>query len=290
LCNYYFFHAGNPILCLSATLALPPFIQFKQSTNMAAPRTKRQFTGASVDPYQRQITSFFSTSPDGLSIGPSIISPEPFRQPVLPASIQSNLLSVGMRIRKSVPEGYKTTSPSAFKLWTDNTPLPVAPKPNQHTMRETSRELMPFCGINSIGGLSSQPEAASLVDVEEDDTPALDAVPELTMSQESVESIDRTESSASPEPSRKRIFEENYVEDTSKVWVERKPWDGAGGPRSITSAGWRTARAMAIPRSRTKKTVTFMDRVDQENMMIDSDFQEAEFLVYGEREMDTASD
>lgn len=192
---------------------------------MSTPRTKRQFAGASANPSQRQITSFFKSGP------PAPPSP----QPELPPSVQANLLSVGMRVRKSVPEGYKTVGPSAFKLWTDNSPLPTptttrAPKAN-------SRELLPFCGINKVGGLATQPEF--------EDVPELDSVPELTMSQESVESIDSD--------SRKRLFEEEEEVDD---------------PREVTPGD----RAMAIPRSR--KNVPFKGGKGN------ADFPDAEFFVY----------
>ncbi|KAM4063838.1 ribonucleotide reductase inhibitor domain-containing protein [Hirsutella rhossiliensis] len=218
---------------------------------MSAPRTKRPFAGAAADPYQRQITSFFPASAAGPS-SPSATAPAS-RHPVLPASVQANLLSVGMRVRKSVPEGYRTTGPSAFKLWTD---MP--------------RELLPFCGINKVGGLGTQPETGGFDD---DDVPNMDAVPGLTLSQESVESH-------ASEPSRKRIFDDDDDDDAASTVAglhSNKGWDANSG----------NARLMATPRrSRTAKSLPLED-MGQENMAVDEDFEEAPFLVFGEgRDMD----
>lgn len=247
---------------------------------MSNPRTKRQFAGASADPAQRQITSFFGAcGPGDLAVEP----PAQSRQPLLPSTVQANLLSVGMRVRKSVPEGYKTIGHSAFKLWTDNTPLTTGSTPAS-SLRATSRELLPFCGINKVGGLESQP-AFRLDDDEEFamDVPDLDAVPELTMSQESVESN-------ASESSRKRVYSDDEFDDQEfpAMWsAPSKAWDGEVSPRSFAPSH-PNARVMAVPKSRARKSVQFNDlELDQENMTANNDFEEAEFLAFG-REMDTS--
>ncbi|KAL3965205.1 hypothetical protein ACCO45_002209 [Purpureocillium lilacinum] len=235
---------------------------------MSAPRTKRPFAGASADPSQRQITSFFSS---GALPTDADADAQPLRQPLLPSSVQANLLSVGMRVRKSVPEGNSPATRGA---------------------RAVSRELLPFCGINKIGGLDTQPSLRE-DESEDDEVPDLDAVPELTMSQESVESN-------ASEPSRKRIFDED--EDSAAsipiTWAASeaaKAWDGEVSPRTLHAPmGWGNARPMAVPRTRVRKSVSAsaaadipLKDVDQENMAVDGDFEEADFLVFGQgREMD----
>lgn len=232
---------------------------------MSNPRVKRPFAGAASDPSQRQITSFFQARSESPSD-----SDGPLRSPRLPANVESNLLSVGMRIRKSVPEGYKTVGPSAFKLWTDNTPLPTGPKSTQvsstppKAQRATSRELLPFCGINKVGGLDSQPDARCDTD---DDLPGLDEIPGLTMSQES------TDSTASTGNTRKRFISDE-TEDPVQVWMEDSAGDG-----SLASTGMGNARIMAVPKSRVQGKAT-QHVVDQENMAVDGDFEEAGFLVF----------
>ncbi|KAF7562724.1 hypothetical protein G7046_g1389 [Stylonectria norvegica] len=225
---------------------------------MSTPRTKRLFAGASADPAQRQITSFFNPrSPDDALTND--ITP---MQPPLPSNVQSNLLSVGMRVRKSVPEGYKTVGTSAFKLWTDNAQPKATTGTTRGGAKAGARELLPFCGINSVGGLAAQP------DFEYDDldeVPDLDELPELTMSQESADGVD-----AVPEVSRKRIFDEDEANENQNEAT----------PGTLAPTGYGNARVMAVPRSRTNTTPR-SKRVGQENVAAD-DFPEAEFLVYGE--------
>ena len=149
-------------------------------------RKKRQF--------QPAITSYFHTPQDFSGSDSSAVDdhedyqrggprlrtiPQPKPRhptfaPSVPDHVQSSLLSVGMRVRKSVPEGYKTskTLPS-LQIPTMQTPLR---KPH-NAFRETNpalealkipvdtlastlqhqRELLPFCGLNKIGGYAEQP-------------------------------------------------------------------------------------------------------------------------------------
>lgn len=126
---------------------------------MSAPRTKRPFAGAASDPAQRQITSFFHRSDES-----GAAADLPPAAAHLPAQVQANLLSVGMRVRKSVPEGYKTGSDcGSFSLWSDadhthqQSRLAAAAAQNSPFVPE-KRELLPFCGIHKVGGLASQPD------------------------------------------------------------------------------------------------------------------------------------
>ncbi|EHK45876.1 hypothetical protein TRIATDRAFT_292134 [Trichoderma atroviride IMI 206040] len=235
---------------------------------MSTPRNKRQFAGAAADPAQRQITSFFAAqSPN--SSPPAAADASSLRAP-LPANVQANLLSVGMRVRKSVPEGYKTTGTSAFKLWTDSTRPGEVKASSQMTSTgkpasAVSRELLPFCGINKVGGLDTQPEF--IYDDGDIEIPALDEIPELSMSQESTDSVENG-------LSRKRFYDE---QDDLQV----QNWDG-------DDAG--SYRAIAVPHSRIKKSSVFKG-IDQENMAVDGDedFEDASFLGFqGGRAMDMA--
>lgn len=237
---------------------------------MSAPRTKRQFAGTAADPSQRQITSFFTSSRSPPSTNGTHTTSESM-QPALPATVQSNLLSVGMRVRKSVPEGYKTGTMSAFKLWSDNTPAPTpmrtaAPAPT----RTSTKELLPFCGINRIGGLDVQPEPPMY----HDDLPSLESLPELTMSQESnVSNVDA-------ESSRKRSFDDEDADEDERPQL----WDGEASPHTLASMDYRNTRIIAAPRSRIGKA---FKNTGQENTAVDGDFDEAEFLVFtGNGEMD----
>lgn len=151
-----------------------------------------------------------------------------------------------------MPEGYKTVGTSAFKLWTDTTPLPVtsaAPK----GVRASSRELLPFCGINKVGGLDTQPEFNYEDGYEDEDM----EVPELTMSQEST-----TDSVGSvSEASRKRVFDEDEGEEYGVLVAE----DFADG------------RVLAIPQSRMHKSLNGSGL--KGHVAADNDFEDANFLV-----------
>lgn len=240
---------------------------------MSNPRVKRPFAGAASDPSQRQITSFFGARPGAAADEPVSASEAPLRGPHLPAQIQSNLLSVGMRIRKSVPEGYKTNAPSAFKLWTDETPLKT-PGQSAPSGGVPSKELLPFCGINKVGGLDTQADVRSDAD---NSLPSLDDVPGLSMSQESYDSVASEYLNA-----RKR----GLVEDDEEVADPVRPWiasgDGSVSPRSLAPKNWPNARPMAVPRGRGGKK-TAAPVAGQENAG-GNDFDEAEFLV-GDAEM-----
>ncbi|KAI3398087.1 hypothetical protein diail_9840 [Diaporthe ilicicola] len=291
---------------------------------MSAPRTKRQFAGSASDPAQRQITSFFATSDplNSSSISASVETSS--SRPVLPADTQSHLLNVGMRVRKSVPEGYKTGSYSAFSLWSDSdgasmkTTATATSAPGQVPSSVTGqRELMPFCGINKVGGLSSQPAPGPDVPqvpvprLQLGSLPSIDDVPSLTSSQGSIDSNSSqpalTINTASG-ASRKRIYSEDEDSDapsvTDSLQVPGGAWmDGEVSPRSLVPVGWdnTNTRVMAIPkknrrahkaRSGTSPAVDVagvgggaalplpLDQLGQENMVIDGDFQEAEFLDY----------
>ncbi|KAK1656376.1 ribonucleotide reductase inhibitor [Colletotrichum phormii] len=258
---------------------------------MSVPRTKRPFAGASSDPSQRQITSFFSTRSGP---APPLAGPSPNVQETIPSDVQSNLLSVGMRIRKSVPEGYKTGSYSSFKLWTDatdcRTPVVRTTTSTSNTHRNrgaaSQRELLPFCGINKVGGLSSQPvHSSSDEDAYEDDggVPGLDDMPGLCSSQESVESV---ESTASDGRSKKRFFAHDEESDEPvQMWTDRAAWlEGEVSPRSLAPSGWANARPLAVPR---KSRHSMKIRLGQENVVLD-DFEDADFLVTPDTDMSDA--
>lgn len=259
---------------------------------MSAPRTKRQFAGAASDPAQRRITSFFNTSPGALSSSSAANEPSPLPRNGLGAvdsSVQANLLSVGMRVRKAIPEGYKTGGYCAFSLWDENNnaktktvPVSAPTKPaydaaaprssrGAAAAANTPRELLPFCGIHKIGGMDTQKSTADdfafslpatggdgplgLLDMDDEE-----AVPGLTLSQESVESNDSVDSSRT----RKRFFAADDDEDEEEDAVEHLQDLGNG-------------RRMATPR-KGRFRGKFGETVGQENVMVVDDFEEASFL------------
>ncbi|KAK3363324.1 ribonucleotide reductase inhibitor-domain-containing protein [Lasiosphaeria hispida] len=279
---------------------------------MSGPRTKRQFAGASSDPAQRQITSFFNKTPsNGSSTASSVAATTPpLNGPELPHHVQSNLISVGMRVRKSVPEGYKTGTYSGFSLWTDNpdvSALVVAATPSTYGTAGVAssaggRELVPFCGIHKVGGLAVQPGSAD-ADVTSDYYP----MSGLTSSQDSIVSTSSTTSATaammnSAAANRKRYYiAEEDEEDGASANTLRVPhgglmrnrddWlDGEISPRSLAPAGWEKVRVLAVPKPRRRGSAQKASSVPpasgslaelgQENITVD-DFEEAPFLDYG---------
>jgi hypothetical protein len=168
-----------------------------------------------------------------------------------------------MRVRKSVPEGYKTGSYSAFTLFSDNAPVPEVASPQRvrgGAMRSGAKELAPFCGINKVGGMAQQGwsdydgfDTQGFGDEEfcfddENDVPVLSQG--STVSNASV---------ASYGGALKRRYDLDDGEDGGKTMYE------LGG------------RPIAVPR-RMKKGLDPVRVVGQENV---GDFEDAEFLDYG---------
>ncbi|PTU22957.1 hypothetical protein P175DRAFT_0405457, partial [Aspergillus ochraceoroseus IBT 24754] len=122
--------------------------------------------------FQPPITTFFSTTSDpNTSSSASHLSYTHYSAathsptPVVPAKVQASLLSVGMRVRKSVAEGYKTQPTKTI----EDLPITHGARTLQATptttpsYRNPHSELAPFCGISKSGdypgvqSLSPQP-------------------------------------------------------------------------------------------------------------------------------------
>lgn len=269
---------------------------------MSNPRTKRLFAGAAADPAQRNITSFFHKAPATAEAEARLLSPPP------PDDVQANLLSVGMRVRKSVPEGYKTGSAySTFSLWSD-TPTP---RPHQQQLQfnvsrpadldmngssADGKELLPFCGIHKVGGLATQAEThnaplfpASVFNSAGTGSFEDDECPGLTSSQDTVGSTLSTSSSATTNRKRRAMGEdeEDVPEAMRPQQVFRLGWaDGEVSPKTVVPAWGQEGRVMAVPRRRGTRKSGAMGG-GQENMEVEvaGDFGEAAFLEWGAMEM-----
>ncbi|KAK2768382.1 hypothetical protein FQN54_000237 [Arachnomyces sp. PD_36] len=113
--------------------------------------------------FQAPITNFFTPSGNNSQSQPqshNYESPTFSPSPALPHKIQSSLLTVGMRIRKSVPEGYKTQAPktkSYPEYFAPSMPTQVEEEEEQsEEVRGTYSELPPFSGMFKTGGLAVQ--------------------------------------------------------------------------------------------------------------------------------------
>ncbi|KAK3704977.1 hypothetical protein LTR37_013494 [Vermiconidia calcicola] len=225
-------------------------------------------------PFQPSISSYFNTRDTNTNTFPSICRNASPLSPPLPAETQASLLSVGMRVRKSVPEGYKTHK----TLGTDGFPFPSTAPPRATTDSQrnydstSSRELTPFCGLHKTGGwaaqgvpASSAPAVLARNDEDEDD------VPSVTMSQNTLSSTQSSfvlTASAQPRASKKRTYEDEIEGDMDAYFgqVEAVEMDEQL-PQSI--------RPIARMKG-TEKTTTNGTEV---RIAGEDDFEEAAFLA-----------
>lgn len=122
--------------------------------------------------FQPPITSYFTSNSttseenNGLSHY-SYAAPTNTPTPALPGNILSSLLGVGARVRKSVPEGYKTQQ-KKLTAYTIPTPAVSSAKPlsdpelditspsTRSATQTVYAELEPFCGFHKIGNYAVQ--------------------------------------------------------------------------------------------------------------------------------------
>ncbi|KAL6720437.1 hypothetical protein ACLMJK_002359 [Lecanora helva] len=187
---------------------------------------------------------------------------------------ESSLLNVGMRVRKSVPEGYKTRPKASHDAIT-----PTSHQRNPLSQRNGNAtpgfaELLPYCGILKTGGYAPQP-GPSLV---QEDLPPLQFSHEdwgdlCPSSQDSLSSLDSLNAPITPItiPSNKRRREDADEEDLD---VEASPVSPRSRPVSHTPMpNLDSVREIKMPRSRRRVGK------EMEMEMVDvGDFGEAEFL------------
>lgn len=200
--------------------------------------------------------------------------------PLLPDEVQSSLLTVGMRIRKSVPEGYKTHKTVYSRFSSDHLGSSFGSGMQDYPSITTSSsiyqpghaELAPFCGLHKIGGMAVQPMPRpssgvssyqfSRKGAEQADEPDPWSLPS---SQESINS------NAPSAPSNKRTLTFDQEDDNADDWghefsdrqtpsipfshtekSDLNPFFSSSARQSLTSNNINTnsARAFAIPRSR----------------------------------------
>lgn len=183
-----------------------------------------------------------------------------YSPPAVPEHIASDLLNVGMRVRKSIPEGYKTeprytihTRRPAMTVTKSNRDiLPISYTPVMKS-NYTRQELAPFCGLNKTGGLAQQD-----VSPDEDDMPCL-----------SSQASTITNVSVSDNPKGKRRFveeDDDYLSDEDVVTTL--------APLCQRSIMPTRSRATFAPKPANKPR----DVVTISEFIVD-DFEEAGFLV-----------
>lgn len=187
-----------------------------------------------------------------------------------------------MRVRKSVPEGYKTTSCYTSKqisLEHNSTTGGV----HNDNYRGGFAELTPYCGILKIGGYASQTlprstEAIEPLQVENDEYDFVSSQ-ESSISTSSSDTVPTRRAQPTPQSKKRRLEDGDFFGNIS-VWEDDDMLPS-------------TARFMAVPKTRRKWPIATPRKVDigagQENIL--NDFEEADFLrapewVDEEMEMD----
>lgn len=201
--------------------------------------------------------------------------------PPLPAETQASLLNVGMRVRKSVPEGYKTHKTLGQPGFPFPSTAPVAPTRISRSSGSSTntKELTPFCGLHKTGGWAAQavpPSSAPAVMERyyEDD----DEVPSVTMSQSTLASIQSSSTSFAPQPEhrRKRTYEEEIEDDLDSFFD-----DGEESGVLDDQPLW-TERPIA----KMKVPVQKAGANRRVRILGDDDFEDANFLAPPEHGMD----
>ncbi|KAK4631922.1 hypothetical protein CLAFUW4_02378 [Fulvia fulva] len=198
--------------------------------------------------------------------------------PALPADTAASLLSVGMRVRKSVPEGYKThktLGSPGFRFPSTAPPTSSAPARPSYSPMQT-RELTPFCGLHKVGGLteqeipSSAPAIMGMEEEEDYDMPALSTSQGSFMStQNSFMASARTYTE-----SKKRTYEDEADDDMDKFFDEQ-------GDEDMAISQQNTA---ARPIARLKGTTRKVQQQHGVRIFGSDDFDEAPFLMPMEME------
>ncbi|KAK5685329.1 hypothetical protein LTS10_003407 [Elasticomyces elasticus] len=181
--------------------------------------------------YQAPITSYFSSGTgERLQSSRSPLSPQ------LDDATQASLLSVGMRVRKSVPEGYKTHKTLDMDGFPFPSPASSTAPPRTSYNPAPSRELTPFCGLHKIGGLSSQPPSSAPAFVGAGCATEKYDLPGLSTSQSTFSSTQNSfmsPTSSTIPPTKKRTFEEEIENDMDAFFDGVDQMDSAPRPRAI---------------------------------------------------------
>ena len=220
-------------------------------------------------PYQPSISSYFSRN----SNGPSSSAPDDMRSPMsppLPPDTQASLLSVGMRVRKSVPEGYKTHKTMGVQEFPFPSTAPVVQAREIREGTSPGRELTPFCGLHKIGGWGPQEIPPSSAPAAMGRAGNLESsMPGMSISQSTLSTTEGSfDSSSSTEHGnyRKRTYEDDVEDDLDAYFNDTET--------ETENPILRPERPMAKLKSQGKKDSAVLPT----HAPSGSDFEEAAFL------------
>ena len=196
--------------------------------------------------------------------------------PAVPAKVQSSLLNVGMRVRKSVADGYKTLAvkPDEKPTYRPEQKQQQQQQPVRQYPGTSTSELAPFCGSSKTGYAAVQPLAhpSSAMDYHHNKlvTDEGDAFSLPSSSQESTESFEI------PLNGQKRSYDSD---DEMDDFMDENDQPGGffkGGALPATSLHGRTILAPTLGQQRRRFT-SIKNQKAAGHMDVD-DFEEASFL------------
>lgn len=230
---------------------MPSLVAHPMTTSGALSKRRR---------FQPAITNFFPSQQseshvfDGKAVSHNHYAAATFSAtPVVSEKVQSSLLSVGMRVRKSVADGYKTE----LSMKQEKAALPPvaikAPDAQSYSNGHRYTELAPFSGISKYDQSFA---SGHLVTDDGDD---------YSLPPSSQESIASTNSLNSVN-AQKRTFDSD---DLFADWEEAgSSWQDAPAGRNILAPGLGPQR---------RRMLALQQKTSQPNMDLD-DFEEAPFL------------
>ncbi|KAL4818560.1 ribonucleotide reductase inhibitor-domain-containing protein [Aspergillus spinulosporus] len=237
--------------------------------------------------FQPPITTFFTPSSDPNGCSPpsnlsythySAVTNSP--TPVVPPKVQASLLSVGMRVRKAIADGYKTHQAKADKYTTfscdhDNDALKITSTTTipttSYNASSARSELAPFCGMsksNKYTTTTPQPLPTAYYDNHIARTDEDDAFSLPPSSQESIDSA------LTPEPAfthKKRTHHDFDFDSFEDDYEEINPLH----PNPVTNFSGRT---ILSPTSTHQRRVLAAQKYKSMQTMDLDDFEEATFL------------
>ena len=210
--------------------------------------------------FQPPITTFFSTSSEASSSTTYATSHNHYSaatcspHPVLPDKVQSSLLSVGMRVRKAMAEGYKTQMALEEEKALASKVAPQTAVSQAYPSSNTHAELAPFAGATGSSN--------NLVT---DDGDAFSLPPS------SQESVNSSVSFPGAMNGQKRPFDDDIFvdEDVDLDDADNDTWREAPVGRPILAPSLGSQRRRVPPPQKTSSVDT---------PMAFDDFEEATFL------------
>lgn len=213
--------------------------------------------------FQPAITSFFNSVPaephfqDGNTVSHNHYSAATFSPtPVVPAKVQSSLLSVGMRVRKSIADGYRTQLAMKNEKILPSTSANAPAITQTYSGSSGYAELAPFSGLPKS---SQDPYSADHLITDDGDA--------FSLPPSSQESIDSSISLG-----QKRSFENDvFVDDDA---FEDEDHANDGGWQDIPAG--RRILSPSLGQQR-RRMLALRGTMNQSTMDLD-DFEEASFL------------